>query len=48
MKFFIDTADIYGGKGNSEIFLGKVLGKRRKDIPATTVRPDLIERALAC
>lgn len=23
-------------------------GKRRKDIPATTVRPDLIERALAC
>ncbi len=27
-----DTADVYGGKGNSEIFLGKALGARRKDI----------------
>lgn len=26
-----DTADIYGGKGQSEIFLGKALGKRRCD-----------------
>lgn len=31
-----DTADIYGGKGNSEIFLGKVLGARRKDVIVAT------------
>ena len=31
-----DTADIYGGKGNSEIFLGKTLGTRRKDIVLAT------------
>jgi predicted lysophospholipase L1 biosynthesis ABC-type transport system permease subunit len=29
-----DTADIYGGQGNSEIFLGKALGAKRKDIMA--------------
>lgn len=27
-----DTADMYGGRGNSERFLGKALGARRKDI----------------
>jgi len=27
-----DTADIYGGRGGSEEYLGKSLGARRKDI----------------
>jgi len=27
-----DTADMYGGRGNSERYLGKALGARRKDI----------------
>ena len=27
-----DTADIYGGRGKSEEYLGKSLGARRKDI----------------
>ena len=27
-----DTADMYGGRGKSEIYLGKALGARRKDI----------------
>ena len=31
-----DTADVYGGKGNSEIFLGKVLGEKRKDVLIAT------------
>ena len=31
-----DTADIYGDKGKSEIFLGKALGARRKDIVLAT------------
>ncbi|CAN5503121.1 aldo/keto reductase [soil metagenome] len=31
-----DTADIYGNKGGSEEILGKVLGKRRKDIVLAT------------
>ena len=31
-----DTADIYGGKGNSEVFLGKALGNRRKDVVLAT------------
>jgi aryl-alcohol dehydrogenase-like predicted oxidoreductase len=32
----IDTADIYGNKGDSEEILGKVLGARRKDIVLAT------------
>jgi len=31
-----DTADIYGGEGRSEAFLGQVLGPRRKDIVLAT------------
>ena len=31
-----DTADIYGNKGDSEIFLGQSLGARRKDIVLAT------------
>jgi aryl-alcohol dehydrogenase-like predicted oxidoreductase len=31
-----DTADIYGGQGKSEEFLGQVLGPRRKDIVLAT------------
>ncbi|MBY0511744.1 MAG: aldo/keto reductase [Rhodospirillaceae bacterium] len=31
-----DTADVYGGSGNSEIFLGKALGTKRKDIVLAT------------
>lgn len=31
-----DTADIYGGIGNSEIFLGRALGARRKDVVLAT------------
>jgi aryl-alcohol dehydrogenase-like predicted oxidoreductase len=31
-----DTADIYGGQGNSEKFLGKALGAKRKDIVLAT------------
>lgn len=31
-----DTADIYGGQGNSEAFLGKALGPKRKDIVLAT------------
>jgi aryl-alcohol dehydrogenase-like predicted oxidoreductase len=33
---FFDTADIYGDRGGSEIILGRVLGKRRKDIVLAT------------
>ncbi|MGA0606503.1 aldo/keto reductase [Phenylobacterium sp. VNQ135] len=32
---FFDTADIYGG-AQSEVFLGKALGKRRKDVVVAT------------
>jgi len=31
-----DTADIYGGRGTSETFLGEVLGERRKSIVLAT------------
>lgn len=31
-----DTADVYGGQGKSEEFLGQVLGPRRKDIVLAT------------
>src|ERR1043166_85979 len=31
-----DTADIYGGSGGSEDFLGRILGERRKDIVLAT------------
>lgn len=31
-----DTADIYGNRGGSETFLGKVLGERRKDVVLAT------------
>jgi aryl-alcohol dehydrogenase-like predicted oxidoreductase len=33
---FFDTADIYGGKGGSETFLGDLLGTRRDDIVLAT------------
>ena len=33
---FFDTADIYGGRGKSEIMLGEALGPRRKDIVLAT------------
>ena len=29
---FIDTADIYGGDGQSEVLLGRALGTRRRDV----------------
>ncbi len=29
---FFDTADVYGGQGTSETFLGKALGERRHDV----------------
>ena len=32
----LDTADIYAGRGNSEIVLGEVLGDRRKDVVLAT------------
>jgi aryl-alcohol dehydrogenase-like predicted oxidoreductase len=31
-----DTADIYGGSGQSESFLGRILGDRRKDVVLAT------------
>ncbi len=31
-----DTADVYGGQGKSEQFLGKALGKRRQDVLVAT------------
>ena len=31
-----DTADVYGGRGTSETFLGKALGDKRKDIVLAT------------
>src|SRR5688572_9712723 len=33
---FFDTADVYGGRGKSEEFLGKALGKRRDDVVIAT------------
>ncbi len=33
---FFDTADIYGGRGPSEVMLGDALGVRRKDIVLAT------------
>jgi aryl-alcohol dehydrogenase-like predicted oxidoreductase len=29
---FFDTADVYGGRGNSEVFLGTALGSRRDEV----------------
>jgi aryl-alcohol dehydrogenase-like predicted oxidoreductase len=31
-----DTADVYGGRGQSEVFLGKALGARRDDVLVAT------------
>ncbi|MFQ5381463.1 MAG: aldo/keto reductase, partial [Dehalococcoidia bacterium] len=31
-----DTADVYGGAGTSEVFLGKALGARRQDVVVAT------------
>ena len=31
-----DTADVYGNRGNSELYLGKALGKARKDVLIAT------------
>ena len=31
-----DTADVYGDRGNSELYLGKALGKARKDVLIAT------------
>jgi aryl-alcohol dehydrogenase-like predicted oxidoreductase len=33
---FFDTADVYGGRGRSEEFLGKALGARRDDVVIAT------------
>src|ERR1700674_644442 len=33
---FIDTADVYGNRGGSEMLLGAVLGDRRKDVFLST------------
>ena len=33
---FFDTADVYGGKGGSEEYLGKILGSKRKEIILAT------------
>jgi aryl-alcohol dehydrogenase-like predicted oxidoreductase len=33
---FFDTADVYGGRGKSEEFLGKALGPRRDDVVIAT------------
>lgn len=33
---FFDTADVYGGRGQSEVFLGKALGPRRDDVIVAT------------
>lgn len=33
---FFDTADMYGNRGGSETYLGKILGDRRKDIVLAT------------
>jgi aryl-alcohol dehydrogenase-like predicted oxidoreductase len=33
---FFDTADVYGGRGKSEEFLGKALGSRRDDVLIAT------------
>ncbi len=33
---FFDTADVYGGRGRSEEFLGKALGSRRDDVLIAT------------
>jgi aryl-alcohol dehydrogenase-like predicted oxidoreductase len=33
---FFDTADVYGGRGQSEVMLGKALGSRRDDVLIAT------------
>ena len=33
---FLDTADVYGGRGGSEEFLGEILGSNRKEIILAT------------
>jgi aryl-alcohol dehydrogenase-like predicted oxidoreductase len=33
---FFDTADVYGGRGQSEVMLGKALGSRRDDVLVAT------------
>lgn len=33
---FFDTADVYGGRGNSETFLGRAVGSRRDDVVIAT------------
>jgi aryl-alcohol dehydrogenase-like predicted oxidoreductase len=33
---FFDTADVYGGRGQSEVFLGKALARRRDDVLVAT------------
>ena len=33
---FFDTADVYGGRGKSEEFLGKALGSRRNEVLIAT------------
>ncbi len=33
---FFDTADVYGDRGGSETFLGRILGERRKDVVLAT------------
>jgi aryl-alcohol dehydrogenase-like predicted oxidoreductase len=33
---FIDTADVYGGLGGTETFLGKIMGERRKQVVLCT------------
>jgi aryl-alcohol dehydrogenase-like predicted oxidoreductase len=33
---FFDTADVYGDKGGSEEYLGRILGERRKDVVLAT------------
>ena len=33
---FFDTADIYGNRGDSETYLGQILGDRRKDVVLAT------------
>jgi aryl-alcohol dehydrogenase-like predicted oxidoreductase len=55
---FFDTADIYGGDGVSELFLGKALGSRRSEIILATkfgmpmdehrtgARPEYVHRAV--
>ncbi|MGH8428203.1 MAG: aldo/keto reductase [Gammaproteobacteria bacterium] len=42
---FFDTADVYGDKGGSETFLGRILGDKRKDVVIATKFSSVMDEA---